>query len=446
MKTFIKNNYIKIIKYFLIFIFLVFWSIFIQNITGDEIWNYGFAHNIYKGLIPYKDFNMVVTPLFPFLMSILFHIFGSNLLVIEIENAIIMTIIIFLVEKKLKKNTWMFALFMFFPLQIVFPSYNMFILMLCIIILFLEEKKGYDYLIGFILALAVLTKQSIGVCMILPSLIYYKQPKKLLKRFVGFLFPMIIFLIYLLISKSFMQFVDLCFLGLFDFSNKNGRLFKEIPGLIFIIILVIVLIIMIIKYPKKISNYYTLAYLSIVLPLFDVYHIQMACLLFLYNLLTVTNYQFKIKVALFCPVIIIFCTCVWGCCNYGKGHTFPNDINHFQYKLLDDESIKFTKEISYYIKEHEDKEIIFFTTSAYYIKIANDMKITWLDLVNDGNWGYNGEEKMMKEVKKRKNAIYFIDRSELHEKCQTNYNVMKYIMKNGKKIDKLRIYDVYIFE
>ena len=33
----------------------------------DEIWNFNFARNIANGLIPYKDFNMLQTPLLPFI-------------------------------------------------------------------------------------------------------------------------------------------------------------------------------------------------------------------------------------------------------------------------------------------------------------------------------------------------------------------------------------------
>jgi hypothetical protein len=34
----------------------------------DEIWNFNFARNIANGLIPYKDFNMLQTPLLTFIL------------------------------------------------------------------------------------------------------------------------------------------------------------------------------------------------------------------------------------------------------------------------------------------------------------------------------------------------------------------------------------------
>ena len=83
-----KKVLIKIrpfIKYFLVFFFFLFWNLIVQPIYIDENWNYGFAHNIYNGLIPYKDFNMVLTPLFPFIMSFPFFIFGSSILIFHID-------------------------------------------------------------------------------------------------------------------------------------------------------------------------------------------------------------------------------------------------------------------------------------------------------------------------------------------------------------------------
>ena len=74
-----KEVFIKIkpfIKYFLVFFFFLYWSLIVQPISLDEIWNYGFSYNIYNGLVPYKDFNMVMTPIYPMIMSV-FLIFNS---------------------------------------------------------------------------------------------------------------------------------------------------------------------------------------------------------------------------------------------------------------------------------------------------------------------------------------------------------------------------------
>ena len=56
-----KNNKNYILELILIFIVTILFNLFINGLTNDEVWNYGFAYNISNGLIPYKDFNKIVT-------------------------------------------------------------------------------------------------------------------------------------------------------------------------------------------------------------------------------------------------------------------------------------------------------------------------------------------------------------------------------------------------
>ena len=80
----------KVLLYLTLFCIFLVWNLLLVPLNLDEVWNYGFAHNIYSGLIPYKDFNMILTPFYPFLMSLPFHLFGSSMLVFHIEQAIIL--------------------------------------------------------------------------------------------------------------------------------------------------------------------------------------------------------------------------------------------------------------------------------------------------------------------------------------------------------------------
>ena len=100
----IKKNIKQVFWYTFLFVVFVFSGLLLHRLNLDEVWNYGFAHNIYSGLIPYKDYNMVITPFYPFLMSLGFHVFSSNLLVMYVENAIIMVIMSYYLEKLIGKN------------------------------------------------------------------------------------------------------------------------------------------------------------------------------------------------------------------------------------------------------------------------------------------------------------------------------------------------------
>ena len=123
----------KIIPYILIFIFFLSWNLFIARLNLDEVWNYGFSNNIYNGLIPYKDFNMVITPLFPLLGSIFLFIFGSNILTFHIFGSLILTITIYLISKLVKDKTNLFILLFLIPVSLTYPSYNTFLLTLFLV-------------------------------------------------------------------------------------------------------------------------------------------------------------------------------------------------------------------------------------------------------------------------------------------------------------------------
>ena len=104
-----------------------------------------------------------------------------------------------------------------------FPSYNIFLYYLLVLLLYLEKNSKSDYLIRFVLGVAVLTKQSVGACLLLPSLYYIKDFSKIKKRILGFIVPIFLFVVYLVITGSFYSFLDLCVFGLFDFATGNGN-------------------------------------------------------------------------------------------------------------------------------------------------------------------------------------------------------------------------------
>ena len=52
--------------------------IFVEPLNDlDELWQYSFASNISNGLVPYKDFNIIVTPLFSFIAAIFLKVFTN---------------------------------------------------------------------------------------------------------------------------------------------------------------------------------------------------------------------------------------------------------------------------------------------------------------------------------------------------------------------------------
>ena len=99
-----KKIKIKEITIFLIIMLYLASGIMLREVKDlDELWNYNFASNISNGLVPYKDFNMVVTPLLSMVSGIILSIFGKQLIIIRMLNILLNTLIIFMTYKIMKK-------------------------------------------------------------------------------------------------------------------------------------------------------------------------------------------------------------------------------------------------------------------------------------------------------------------------------------------------------
>ena len=85
-------------------------AIFIRPLSNlDEIWIYNFARCIHDGLLPYKEFNMIITPLFPMICSVFLHIFGNEMIVLRFLEVVEISIILFMIYKiltRLKINNY----------------------------------------------------------------------------------------------------------------------------------------------------------------------------------------------------------------------------------------------------------------------------------------------------------------------------------------------------
>ncbi len=437
------KKYKSIIVFLILFFSFLFINLFVHQLQSDEVWNYGFAHNIYKGLIPYKDFNMVITPFYPFIMSLIFHVFGSSMLVFHIENAIILVVLCYLIYKLIGNNIYLIGIItLVFSIYVTFPNYNLFLLFLFVIILYLEKKEKNDYLIGIIIGFVLLTKQSVGLFFILPSLYYLKNKKKLLHRFIGFIVPCFIFLLFLLINKNFYGFIDLCFFGLFDFGSNNTPGFNF--GYIALIMYLIITGYLIYKNKNNINNYYALAFSTMMIPLVDIHHSIIGFIGLLIVVLMAYNINFKISLKLILVVCFIIISTI-NIYRYNDGYKiiYPNDLNHFQYRYIRDDSLEFSHAILAYLNQNSDRDFVFLTSGAYYYRIITDTPITYLDLINYGNYGYHGSDKIINDIKDKKDSLFIIYKDELDEKCQADKTAMKYVIKNGKKIDSVMIYDIY---
>ena len=110
-----RGDKMKWLKYFTIALFFFVSLVFIFTLSrGDTFVNYGFSYAISRGQIPYKDFNMVISPFGPILYSIGL-LLCKNIIVYYLEQAILLTVMIYYVEKLLDKKWIVFLLCLIIP-------------------------------------------------------------------------------------------------------------------------------------------------------------------------------------------------------------------------------------------------------------------------------------------------------------------------------------------
>lgn len=421
-------------KTILLFLFLFVYT-FIMNYfslaNNDLIWNYGFCYNVAKGLKMYTDFNMVITPLYPSIFGLIMKLLGNNMLVFFISNSILPTIIFYIVYKYYRKSFIEMILLLSF---ISNPNYNLLCMMFLFLLFVLEDKNKNDYLIGVILGLTFLTKSSMGV-LILASLYYIKDIKKIFKRALGFLVPNIIFIIYFYLNGSLLDYINYAFGSLFDFATKNANISL---GLIIFIVSIIYLIVCFIK-RRDIKILYILAFQIMSYPIFNGMHILISAIpLLFYIILNLENkhylkYRKYLLIFTICPILStifqnVFLDMEWG-------------TNALKYKVVESKYVIDSKAISEDIKDLENTYFIMY--EAYYNKLLLDLPINKYDVMLRGNLGYKGEEKAIEYFDSLPMGTKFLIYRE-YEGGQSPLSIYNHIKDNYSLKKSFHKYELYV--
>lgn len=455
LQAILKKN----IKYVVLFIvFFLCLQFFYMNFSGDQVYNYGFSYAVSRGEVPYRDFNMIIPPLGAFVYAIPFMLFGHSLILFNLVQAALLCVMFYFLFKLFDKNAWIALIVLFLPIPIpcvtvLFQGYNFLLILLFIILLYLEKNKKSDYLIGVILALMMLSKQTVGFFMCLPSFIYlFKDYKKFFRRIGGFFIPCFIFLIYLLLTGSFVAFFDMCLFGMFDFASKNGglaRYFTDFYFYLFILEIIFLISYLFIKRKDKDIRWrviYTLMFSSVAVPLFDYNHVSYFT--FILALLFIDKINIKAKnvgfnATLFATAIsIIWFLFIWD-------FSLPNIIsfNNYEWTVMPKKNVKEITEITDFMREN--KNTILLSENTYLVKIILDYDIEHYDLLNYGNHGYDGTKKLINRLDNEK-GVYValnVDAYERHSvRQQFNKEVAEHVISNYKFVKSIGVHDIYYKE
>lgn len=438
------KKYLKIIFWCLLVILTTLYLYCFIPLVLDGVWNYGFGYNITQGLVPYRDFNMIIPPLFPYILSLFINITGNKFIIYYIVISIIIVLITVISYKKIGyKSILIYFIILIYPHN----GYNTFALFLLFILLFVIDKdnnkdNNNDILIAVIISLMFLTKQTLGL-LIIPSIIYSKNKKKTICIY---FIAILLLLIYLLFNNNLYEFIDYCFLGMFDFTNKNTTeinlvLFIEIPLVIYLFVLLIKS-----KFKNK-EIFYILLFQIISFPITDGSHFILTLSPIIYYFYS--KYRNKYFVFIF-TVMLVFYILGFNVSLYNPGTDiiYKDKSSFLNYKKVPNYFNQYFDFINNYSKQYKDYRLYLLDSRAYVGKLEYNMKIDKFDLINDGNMGYNGCYKYVNEIHdycSEHKCLFIVNKEEaLNDINQTNKYIVSYVMYNYIEIASSNVDSIYI--
>ena len=475
----------------------------------DEVWNYNTANAFAMGLIPYKQVSMITTPLLPMINSIFLKIVFNGIITYRVVMGIIFALIvlfIYLIIRELSSKKLLSYICAFFIGTLLINKflldYNYLFLLISLVIAFLEIRDikknenfnfNHNLCVGLLTGLAFLTKQTIGLLLIIVVIfevfIYMKktgfdlQITKFIKligvRIFGMMIPIIIFLIYLGITGAFNDFINYAIKGVREFSNNVPyyRLFDSndkvvsIISRLFIIVYIPLFITFILesiknnKLKDELINIYVLAFCSIpviaiIYPISDDFHLIVASVFVLivvaYLLIFLLNEINKfVKFDVFYKKLLLI-----GVLFIIILISFKNVIIERNVNVKENVLVPFKHYEGIYVPEYLDKRIsdvtdkvraysnsgmesiIIDAEAAIYDIVLNRYKKNY-DMLLIGNIGENGVEKLINEIKDSHNVYYFVKNPQYALNWQLPEDIVDYIRNNLKYHETVSVFDVY---
>ena len=243
----------KRIAVFLLFLLLAAVLGFFRRLGNvDELWNFTFGNNMAMGLVPYRDFNLLQTPLFAMIHGLALTIFGRELLVTRMLGALLFAAICYLLYlfagllevKGAGRLVLPLAFLLCFDYN-VFYEYSCSILAVQLFSMYRDVclvrqrvsveqyfSIRYQLVTGLFAGAAIMCKQTFGgfvalaawCSVLLLGFMYRQDRKRVLRAFfarlAGSSVPCFFVLFYLLGTGSWDDFIDMSLKGISTFSSR----------------------------------------------------------------------------------------------------------------------------------------------------------------------------------------------------------------------------------
>ena len=470
------------IVFFVMILISMGFTLCIVITSGDELWNFNNAYKFFNGYKMYTDMNIIIPPMFFYIVNIMFHLIGANILTFKIVGILIYgftNLCIYNIFKALninKKNAFCYLMMMqtiIFPLVTVGANYNLlaivFVLLGILLLIRTESESKYLWILqGMITYFILFTKQNIGVyylaSIIFSEIILNGFHKNTVKKFIKligiFLFLSTLNLLLFYIQGNLYDFINYIVLGISEFT-KNFSIGTYVFLLIFMDI--ITLFVTIFLYKKKlligkqnknlvILSSSSIALSLIVYPIINVCHIILALIIPFIMLFYILHFliikEFNItKIINIISIMILVIECmgsIYFVYSWTLNAKFDLAYSHPYYGgVIEKETEEKIEIINQYILQQQEveKRVVILSEEAglYLIPLQQNNGI--LDLPFLGNLGREGEDGLIKQIQKLENCHILLKQGDLF--WQESQKANDYIKQSYEKIGEIEDFDIY---
>lgn len=486
-----KNKTIVVL--FIIMFVVIAVNIFIRPLNDlDEIWNFNFAKCISSGNVPYKQINMITTPLSSFIGALALVMFGKELFVMRALASILATTILLIIYKifrLLKIDRYISMIMTLFIcvnyIELFVYDYNFLLILLVLLIIYLEIKNNQynkasklNFVIGIVAGLCVITKQTVGsICLVIVLLnnIWLINSRSDLKhyiktliiRIVGSSIPITLFICYLLYNGAFGSFLEYCILGISTFNNKisylnlvlNSDIKLTIMSIVVPTVIIMCAIRNLVKRPKNLKKknqyillMYSLSAFVLAFPISDTIHFMIgilpATILIVYwiycrygEILSKIQLKWQKVFALYMLILLILFSAS------SILVSFNNDLVICKLKGFNNIPVNKDldceiKNVQNYIINQQDKVYIIDSTASIYF-IPLDIYNKDYDLFLIGNVGKNGTNTKIKELCEKENIKILVNSNIENINWQMDKKDIQYVIENKEKVGQIERFDIY---
>ena len=329
----------------------------------------------------------------------------------------------------------------------VFLEYSCLILYLQLVLMnhdmqAMDDGKGLQrnnlILTGMLAGLCILSKQTTGVFLCLASLITVflinrqNHPwQAMTSRLLGICIPCLLFLVYLLCTGTFHDFMDYCFYGISTFTAKGSYAWylstgtgNMIHGILMPVPFLFALILCIVKRKER-EGRILLVFLILLAggfinmyPITNYYHMTVAlapALCLVPRMLSMLDEKlfhqgiFGSLVKIVPAGSLLSALCGYAVIGKSEGMTMLRDVPHFKGVMSEPFRKEEMERLSPYIEQalHEGSEIYILDNSAEYYLIPYDIYHKDLDMFLYGNLGTGTPQECLEETLED-NAYYLI--------------------------------------